>query len=243
MSEKESTQTKKYFTVCGDCTDEIKFVFDDGQTLYVSENLLSYASPVFKAMFEHNLKEKTEREVKLTEKNYKDVLEFLLCLHPAVQREITTKNVLDVVGIAEEYQVDLLIMRCKNVMTKWLESELEYVKGYGIGDTTLRERTANCLTILHKALECRYTTVVDHAITIISKFGYGVFSGTLKLGPKGSNINTTRNNSSPSRGNYIHGDSKEGDSKCQKLFSTLPDNIKYRLLVERLMTCDKNIMY
>jgi hypothetical protein len=79
----------KYFTETGHCTDEIKLLFDDGKVLFVSENLLTYASPVFKAMFDHNFIEKKEREVKLAGKKYDDFKEFLLCLHPAVQKEIS----------------------------------------------------------------------------------------------------------------------------------------------------------
>jgi hypothetical protein len=79
------------FTESGECTDEIEFVFDDEKSLYISQNFLNYVSPVFKAMFEHDFKEKENKRVTLTGKKYKDVLEFLLCLHPNVQKSVTSK--------------------------------------------------------------------------------------------------------------------------------------------------------
>ena len=79
------------FTESGECKDEIEFVFDDGKRLYVSENFLNYVSQVLKAMFEHDFKEKENRRVTMTGKKYEDVLEFLLCLHPNVQKPVTSK--------------------------------------------------------------------------------------------------------------------------------------------------------
>lgn len=79
------------FKEAGGCSDDVILTFDDGQHLYVSEIFLCYASPVFKAMFSHGFKEQETREILMKEKSFKDVHEFLLCLHPAVQKPIYSK--------------------------------------------------------------------------------------------------------------------------------------------------------
>lgn len=76
------------FLTSGACSDEIVLRFDDGNKLYVSENFLSYASPVFRAMFEHQFKESETREVEMKGKSFEDFHEFLLCLHPGKQKPI-----------------------------------------------------------------------------------------------------------------------------------------------------------
>lgn len=89
------TVTKEQpFTKPGECLDEVTFKFDDGSTLYVSENFLRYVSPVFKAMFEPNWKEKITRTVDLKGKVFDEFLEFLLCLHPCVQKPVDGKIIL-----------------------------------------------------------------------------------------------------------------------------------------------------
>jgi hypothetical protein len=64
------------FTESGECDDEITLVFDNSNKLYVSKNFLRYASPVFKAMFDHDWQEKKENLVSLTGKNYNDFSNF-----------------------------------------------------------------------------------------------------------------------------------------------------------------------
>jgi hypothetical protein len=76
------------FTESGECDDEITLVFDNNNKLFVSKNFLRYASPVFKAMFDHDCKEKKENSVSLTGKNYDDFLEFLLCIHPRISKPV-----------------------------------------------------------------------------------------------------------------------------------------------------------
>jgi hypothetical protein len=77
------------FTESGECDDEITLVFKKSKKLYASKNFLRYASPVFKAMFDHDWQETKKSRVSLTGKNYDDFLEFLLCVHPRILKPIT----------------------------------------------------------------------------------------------------------------------------------------------------------
>ena len=94
------------FSNSGECTDEVVLVFDDEEKLYVSENFLSYASPVFKAMFHHDCKEET-KEVDMKGKDREDFQEFLLCLHPAVQKPINCKYI-----YIQEIKVSIYLSNC-----------------------------------------------------------------------------------------------------------------------------------
>ncbi|XP_053388619.1 uncharacterized protein LOC128551731 [Mercenaria mercenaria] len=103
------------FTEKGLCRDEVKLVFDDERELFVSENFLSLSSPVFKAMFSNDFIEKNEMTVRLPGKSYEDFLEFLMCIHPAVQKPIDESNAVRMVPIAEEYQVPSIAAKMPKV--------------------------------------------------------------------------------------------------------------------------------
>ncbi|XP_045204404.2 uncharacterized protein LOC123557170 [Mercenaria mercenaria] len=179
LSNSLKTKTSLPFKNSGECSDEVVLNFDDGKKLYVSENFLCYASPVFKAMFTHDSKEKETKEVAMKQKVFDDVLEFLLCLHPGVQKPVDNDNVLPVVSLAEEYQVNISVKRCQNVMKNWLTSEVE--SAVEANDNLKRASNANvCLEILTKAEACGFEELVTHAIEIIARFGHEVFTGRFK---------------------------------------------------------------
>jgi hypothetical protein len=78
------SDVKSPFVESGSCSDEIVLMFDDRSELFVSQNFLSYASPVFEAMFQKGFKEIEERVVRLRGKDSEDMLELLKCLHPSI---------------------------------------------------------------------------------------------------------------------------------------------------------------
>lgn len=54
------------------------------QRLYVHKEVLAAWSPVFRAMFLHNFKEKTQREIELPDKKVEDMMELLHCMYPPI---------------------------------------------------------------------------------------------------------------------------------------------------------------
>lgn len=68
---------------------DIKFVVED-KPLFASKLILTLWSPVFKAMFENNFKEKNAIEIALPGKKYSDIIELLSVTHPPNQ-EISGK--------------------------------------------------------------------------------------------------------------------------------------------------------
>ncbi|XP_060558119.1 BTB and MATH domain-containing protein 38-like [Ruditapes philippinarum] len=235
--EESKTQIKREttpFTESGECIDEIEFVFDDERSLYVSQNFLKYVSPVFKAMFEHDFKEKENKSVTMTGKKYEDVLEFLLCLHPNMQKSVTKDNVLSVVHIAEEYQAELMITRCQSVMSDWLKSELALAQTpTSLEDRSRRART--CLRVMSEANSLQYETLVKEACTVIAYFGHVIFTGTVLLPPSYSKFAIRQRKILTNVDNPV--------SDCKKLFDNLSIELKYELIQKRLKLCDTLEMY
>ncbi|XP_060585970.1 BTB and MATH domain-containing protein 38-like [Ruditapes philippinarum] len=222
------------FTESGECTDEIEFVFDDEKRLHVSQNFLKYVSPVFKAMFEHDFKEKENKSVTLTGKKYEDVLEFLLCLHPNVQKSVTKDNVLILVHIAEEYQAGLMITRCQSFMSDWLKSELALAHQ----TTSLENRVKSaktCLRVMSEANSLQYETLVNEACTVIAHFGHGIFTGTVQYQNYMGFSFSQSKNPVDNLANAVN--------DCKKLFDNLSIELKYKLIHKRLELCDNLEMH
>lgn len=99
---------------------DVTLKFDDGKELFASREFLMYASPVFEAMFEHNMKEKETNVVTLTDKQYDHVLELLMCLHPRVAKPVTRENVMYLTELAQEYQITALLEKSKEVLRIWM---------------------------------------------------------------------------------------------------------------------------
>ena len=66
---------------------DIKFKVED-KYVHANKLVLILWSPVFKAMFENNFREKNATEVLLPGKKFDDILEFMCILHPP-NKELT----------------------------------------------------------------------------------------------------------------------------------------------------------
>ena len=61
----------------------------EGRKLYTSRAILASASPVWRAMLTSEFEEKTQPEIPLPGKSYRDVCELLLCVTPGTKKQIT----------------------------------------------------------------------------------------------------------------------------------------------------------
>ena len=61
---------------------DLAFKTDDGTLVHVNKAILCHWSPVFKAMFTGDYKEKNEAIVKLPGKEAEDLIKFMAVLHP-----------------------------------------------------------------------------------------------------------------------------------------------------------------
>ncbi|KAK3586925.1 hypothetical protein CHS0354_008521 [Potamilus streckersoni] len=93
-------------------TTSITFVVEGDRVLHVSKEVLALMSPVFRRMFESDFRERDANTIPLPDKTYDDMVDFLSCLYPNILKPISDENVFSVLGLAEEYQVDLLREKC-----------------------------------------------------------------------------------------------------------------------------------
>ncbi|XP_045206755.2 uncharacterized protein LOC123558995 [Mercenaria mercenaria] len=223
------------FTEKGLCRDEVTLVFDDERELFVSENFLSLSSPVFKAMFSNDFIEKNEMTVRLPGKSYDDFLVFLMCIHPAVQKRIDESNVVRVVPIAEEYQVPSIAAKCKRLMKKVMNKDLEEAKKCSSKLDSHAVAVRKCLIFLNTAVTFGYKSLTEHCSTILASFpsaGYTYVN-------KNCSYFTYHGNKYPSV--EVNGESvnvKDVRSECLALFKKLPPDVSRMVLSKRLKKCD-----
>ena len=92
---------------------DIKFEVE-GRTVEANKALLCMVSPVFKTMFEGNFKEAGLPTIPLPQKSYYDFVEFIEVTH--LHKNITFKNVKNILPIADEYNCDRLMKKCEAVL-------------------------------------------------------------------------------------------------------------------------------
>ncbi|XP_062579035.1 kelch-like protein 15 [Saccostrea cucullata] len=85
----------------------------EGRKMYTAKSVLSMASPVFRAMFSSDFKEKNEKEIELPGKVYGDFEKFLMCLSPNKCLDLDGDVIEKILPLAKEYQVDSIIGRCE----------------------------------------------------------------------------------------------------------------------------------
>ncbi|CAH1784972.1 unnamed protein product [Owenia fusiformis] len=93
---------------------DIIFIVED-KKIYANKTILSMWSPVMEAMFHRDFKEKNAMEINLPHKSYEEVIEFLKVLHPP-NEEISGSNITKILPLIQEYQVDILMKRCEDLL-------------------------------------------------------------------------------------------------------------------------------
>ncbi|XP_052782074.1 uncharacterized protein LOC128218447 [Mya arenaria] len=98
--------------------DEVKFTFpnEDNKRLFFSMCILSRCSPAFKAMFEHDFKEKKDKNVDIEDIKWDDFRQFLNVCDPMLAEHPTVQNVIAVMEIAEKYQHESMIKVCRRII-------------------------------------------------------------------------------------------------------------------------------
>lgn len=94
----------------------------EGKELYVNRQLLTEASPVFRAMLESDFKESTQDRIELPGKSYEAVVEFLKCTYPFLNYDITVNNLFKILPLADEYETSLK-EKCEEFMINILRAK------------------------------------------------------------------------------------------------------------------------
>ncbi|XP_062580833.1 BTB and MATH domain-containing protein 38-like [Saccostrea cucullata] len=93
----------------------------EGKKMYTAKSILSIASPVFRAMFSSDFKERNANEIELPGKIYGDFEKFLMCLSPDKYLDLDDDVIEKLLQLAKEYQVNSIISKCET----WLLKEMD----------------------------------------------------------------------------------------------------------------------
>lgn len=87
----------------------------EGHKIYVHREVLAAWSPVFKAMFTREFKEKNQKEIELPDKKLDDFVEMLYCMYPPI-KAVNDSNVHQLLPLAEEYQILEIKKKCEEFL-------------------------------------------------------------------------------------------------------------------------------
>ena len=122
----------------------------EGKVLKAVKVCLSMSSPVFKAMFKGDFKEKSASKIPLPGKAYADVLEFVEVIHSG--RCVDDKNVEMVLPLAHEYDCKSLLQKCEGILVN-KESSFDHLAM--AGKYGLQKLQGKCVTDLLQENHCR----------------------------------------------------------------------------------------
>ncbi|CAH1801104.1 unnamed protein product [Owenia fusiformis] len=97
---------------------DMVLISESDEKVYASNAVLKMMSPVFKAMFNSDMKEKNMTEVKLPGKSTTDLVVFMEAIHPNTWATVSVWNIDVLLQLSREYLVDKLIKRCENYMAE-----------------------------------------------------------------------------------------------------------------------------
>ncbi|XP_060576794.1 uncharacterized protein LOC132734095 [Ruditapes philippinarum] len=223
------------FTQKGSHDDEVTLAFGK-EKLYVSKNFLCLASPVFEAMFRNECREKKEKLVQMIGKSYEDFIDFLLCIHPRILKEVNELIVLRIVPFAEEYQVTSIVTKCKAVIKSMLLKAEKNASNVCISVTQLKP-LKKCLNILQSAISLNYTDITALAIKSIARFGYCLYDGLDQSKDFFSRTYPALDNKIDYTKETTYGDLYR---ECGVLFKGLSLDIRFKILSERLIKVSDN---
>ncbi|XP_062593651.1 BTB and MATH domain-containing protein 38-like [Saccostrea cucullata] len=106
-----------YFEEDPGVTDFV-FLIED-KKIHVTKSILMRASPVFRAMFTSDIKERNESTIQLQDKNYEDFVLFLRCFYPGEYVELNDSLLAQVLPLAKEYKIETLLASGH----EWLQRE------------------------------------------------------------------------------------------------------------------------
>ncbi|CAH1782192.1 unnamed protein product, partial [Owenia fusiformis] len=116
MTENKKEVSKSSFCQPWDGSD-IVLISDSNEKVYASKAVLQMVSPVFKAMFNSEFKEKKKSEIPLPGKSTEDLVYFMEAVHPLTWIEFTDDNIDVLLRLGREYQVDKLMKKCQKYLS------------------------------------------------------------------------------------------------------------------------------
>lgn len=159
-------------------------------------------------------------------------------------RSISGVNVLEVVAIADKYQNEPLIRKCKKVMLSWLEDCKTEPPDSDVSEQG--QYTLSALQILKKSIEIGYEEIKNEAADAVSRFSSRIYTifpsvvqpvkAAVKKSSRASSGFTFGSTNTVAVGNPLSiSQAKAINVKCQQLFADLPREVQNDVLKKRLI--------
>ncbi|KAL7298670.1 hypothetical protein TKK_0008434 [Trichogramma kaykai] len=108
--------------LCEEFSD-IRIITSDGNDIPAHKAILATASPVFRAMFTHNMLENKENSVEITDTTKNTVIEMLRYIYTAEVIINKVDTTIELLEIADKYQIDNLKIKCEKILCFDLSSD------------------------------------------------------------------------------------------------------------------------
>ncbi|XP_052759663.1 uncharacterized protein LOC128202666 isoform X2 [Mya arenaria] len=129
--------------------------------ILVIKAVLGVASPVFRAMFESDFKEKGSNKISLPGKKLSVVVLLLECIYPDILRTVTADVAFKLIPLAEEYQISKLKAMGEKVLVQALRLKFE--------DFYLKECTS-LYAYLYLAATYHLQELHEYCVTVAADF-------------------------------------------------------------------------
>ncbi|XP_014235421.2 uncharacterized protein LOC106658114 [Trichogramma pretiosum] len=102
---------------------DVKLITSDENDIPAHKNILALASPVFRAMFTHDMLENKSHFVEITDTPYNVLVEMLRFIYTGDIVSTKVDIVLEILAVADKYQVDSLKIKCGKVLCDALTTD------------------------------------------------------------------------------------------------------------------------
>ncbi|XP_014225944.1 speckle-type POZ protein B-like [Trichogramma pretiosum] len=102
---------------------DVKLITSDDNDIPAHKNILAVASPVFRAMFTHDMLENKGNSVEITDTPYNILVEMLRFIYTGDIVSTKTDIVLEILAVADKYQVDNLKIMCEKILSANLSTK------------------------------------------------------------------------------------------------------------------------
>ncbi|XP_023318662.1 speckle-type POZ protein B-like [Trichogramma pretiosum] len=122
-SKDEVIETIKFdFSFLSEKFSDVKLIVEE-QEIPAHKIVLSAASPVFRAMFTHDMLENEENSVKITDVSANIVTEMLRFIYTGQMDATETDTIIELLAVSDKYQIDSLKNKCGKMLCDDLSTE------------------------------------------------------------------------------------------------------------------------
>ncbi|KAL7307058.1 hypothetical protein TKK_0000798 [Trichogramma kaykai] len=108
--------------LCKEFSD-VELITSDDNSIPAHRIILAMASPVFKAMLTHDMLERKNNSVEIIDTPYNILIEMLRYIYTGEIISTKTDIVLEILAVADKYQIDNLKVKCEKILCAELSTE------------------------------------------------------------------------------------------------------------------------